>query len=335
MAIGIYPEFAFKFAFNTEPLFNSSNIADSTPGNAFIHALFTRLSRFAGTASFHNRRIRTKGKQSKKFFKERVAPPEMVAYSLSGCHEPPLTPQSAEIARRMFRIYRRARITRRRIEIRPDTDEFMLNYDFAHWIAFLTMAILLNISPGPDIAFILGNTLKSGRRHGFAAMLGIWVGALFHVSCAAIGLSAILYTSATMFLIVKWVGVAYLTWLGIQALLSKAGAFHINEPAKPRTISEVFFQGAFIDILNPKVAIFFLALLPQFVVDGAGPVPLQLAVHGILIIAVAALVEPPLILLGDRLAARIRANQKAATWIDRTLGVFFLGLATKLAVFRQ
>lgn len=211
----------------------------------------------------------------------------------------------------------------------------MLSYDFPHWIGFFFMAVLLNISPGPDIAFILGNTLKSGKRHGFAAMLGIWAGALFHVSCAAIGLSAILYTSATMFQIVKWAGVAYLTWLGIQALRSKSSAFHINEPTRERTTSEVFFQGAFIDIFNPKVAIFFLALLPQFVVEGAGPVPLQLAVHGVLIIAVAALVEPPLILLGDKLASRVRGNQKTATWIDRILGVFFLGLATKLAVFRQ
>lgn len=211
----------------------------------------------------------------------------------------------------------------------------MLNYDFSHWGAFLSMAILLNITPGPDIAFVLGNTLKSGKRYGFAAMLGLWVGALFHVSCAAIGLSALLYTSATMFLVVKWVGVAYLTWLGIQALVRKNGAFSINEPTKQRSISEVFLQGVCIDILNPKVALFFLALLPQFVVDGAGPVPLQLAVHGILIIVVAALVEPPLILLSDQLATRMRTHPKAAIWTDRTLGIFFIGLATKLAIFKQ
>ncbi|WP_244112593.1 LysE family translocator [Burkholderia gladioli] len=211
----------------------------------------------------------------------------------------------------------------------------MLHYDSAHWLAFLGMAVLLNVTPGPDLAFMLGHTVKSGRRHGFAAMLGVWSGALFHVMCAAIGLSAILYTSASLFLVVKWVGVIYLSWLGIQALRSKSGAFQLDEPTRQRSPMQVFLQGVLIDILNPKVAIFFLALLPQFVVAGAGPVPLQLGLHGVLIVAVAAVIEPPLILFGDRLAQRLRASRRMAAWIDRTLGAFFLGLAAKLAVFRQ
>ncbi|GAB7534737.1 LysE family translocator [Burkholderia sp. 3C] len=210
----------------------------------------------------------------------------------------------------------------------------MLHYDPAHWMAFFGMAVLLNIAPGPDIAFILGHTVRNGRRHGFAAMLGVWSGALFHVACAAVGLSAILYASASLFLAVKWIGVGYLAWLGIQSLRSKGGALEI--PAlPPRTVAQVYRQGVLIDILNPKVAIFFLALLPQFVVAGAGPVPLQLGVHGALIIAVAALIEPPLIVLGARLSQGLRTNRRVSAWLDRALGAFFLGLAAKLAAFRH
>ncbi len=211
----------------------------------------------------------------------------------------------------------------------------MPHYELGHWIAFLGMAVLLNLSPGPDIAFMLGHTVKHGRRQGFAAMLGVWSGALFHVGCAAIGLSAILYTSATMFLVVKWVGVVYLSWLGIQALRAKGTVLELDAPAQPRTVAQVYWQGVLIDILNPKVAIFFVALLPQFVVPGAGPVPLQLGLHGVLIIVVAAFVEPPLILLGDRLSQRLRASRRVSAWLDRTLGAFFLGLAARLAAFRQ
>ncbi|WP_414451445.1 LysE family translocator [Burkholderia sp. 22PA0099] len=210
----------------------------------------------------------------------------------------------------------------------------MLHYDPAHWMAFFGMAVLLNIAPGPDIAFILGHTVRNGRRHGFAAMLGVWSGALFHVACAAVGLSAILYASASLFLAVKWIGVGYLAWLGIQSLRSKGGALEIPSPP-PRTVAQVYRQGVLIDILNPKVAIFFLALLPQFVVAGAGPVPLQLGVHGTLIIAVAALIEPPLIVLGARLSQGLRANRRVSAWLDRALGAFFLGLAAKLAAFRH
>ncbi|MHA3026437.1 LysE family translocator [Chromohalobacter israelensis] len=101
----------------------------------------------------------------------------------------------------------------------------MFDYSLVHWLAFLSAAVLLNLSPGPDIAFILGQTLRSGRRHGFAAMLGVWSGAALHVVMAAAGLSAILATSAVAFSVVKWVGAAYLIWLGVKMLLSKGDAF--------------------------------------------------------------------------------------------------------------
>lgn len=208
----------------------------------------------------------------------------------------------------------------------------MLEYSLAHWSSFFAAALLLNIAPGPDIAFILGHTVKGGRRSGVAAMLGIWTGAMGHVLLAAMGLSAVVAASATAFSVIKWLGVAYLLWVGLQALFSRGGSFvPAKSGASPERWWPVFRQGVFIDLFNPKVATFFLAFLPQFVVDGAGPVWLQLFLHGTLIIAVAALVEPLLVLMGDRLTARLRTSERLGLWLDRSLGGLLIALGIRLA----
>jgi threonine/homoserine/homoserine lactone efflux protein len=207
----------------------------------------------------------------------------------------------------------------------------MLSYSITHWSTFLTAAVLLTISPGPDIAFILGQTVKGGTRNGFAAMFGIWAGSLGHVVLAAAGLSAIIATSALAFSAVKWIGAGYLIWLGIKTLRSSGGSF-VNETAQNSgSLVQVFWQGALVCFLNPKVAIFFLAFLPQFVVDGAGPVWLQIVLHGLLSIAVAAFVEPPLVLLGSRISNGLRNSTALAKWLDRGLGAMFIALGIKLA----
>jgi threonine/homoserine/homoserine lactone efflux protein len=210
----------------------------------------------------------------------------------------------------------------------------MFAYDLAHWASFLAAAVLLNLAPGPDLAFILGHTARGGKRAGIAAMLGIWTGALCHALFAAAGLSTIIAESATAFSFVKWIGVAYLTWLGIQALRSKGGTLAPDRVPEPRSVWRVFGQGVLVDLLNPKVAIFFLAFLPQFLVPGAGPAWAQLMLHGTLIIAVAALIEPPLVLLGDRLTIRLRTDRRLARWLDRTLGAMLIGFGAKLAATR-
>lgn len=211
----------------------------------------------------------------------------------------------------------------------------MFDYSLAHWLTFVAAATLLNLSPGPDIAFILGKTAQGGRRAGFAAMFGVWTGALGHVTMAAVGLSAILASSATAFTAVKWIGAAYLIWLGIKALRSGGGSFVADTHGSPVAFGPVFRQGALVNLLNPKVAIFFLAFLPQFVESGAGAVAAQLALHGVLVIAIAALIEPQLVIIGARLIEGLRGNRKFGLWLDRTLGAFLCGLGIKLALSRQ
>jgi len=207
----------------------------------------------------------------------------------------------------------------------------MFDYSLAHWATFFTAAVLLNLSPGPDIAFILGQTAKRGVQSGFSAMFGIWTGAFIHVIFAALGLSAILATSAVAFSAVKWIGAAYLLWLGIQALRSRGTNISINGQVSPKGLMILFKQGVLVAVLNPKVAVFFLAFLPQFVEPGAGPVSVQLFLHGFLIIVVAAFVEPPLILIGGRLTKYLSTNTHVSRWMDRGLGALFIGLGIKLA----
>lgn len=207
----------------------------------------------------------------------------------------------------------------------------MFDYSLLHWTTFLSAAVLLNLSPGPDIAFILGQTMRGGRKTGFAAMFGIWTGAFGHVLMAAAGLSTILATSAVAFSIVKWAGAVYLIWIGITALRSRGGALLSDGIGNNWRPFRVFRQGVLIALLNPKVAIFFLAFLPQFVVTGAGPVWAQLFLHGCLIIVVAAFIEPPIVIASEKLTSALRNNTRVGLWLDRGLGALFVALGARLA----
>lgn len=218
----------------------------------------------------------------------------------------------------------------------------MFDYTLLHWTTFFSAALVLNLAPGPDFAFILGQTFRGGRRAGFVAMFGIWTGAMVHVLMAALGLSAILMTSATAFAIVKWVGAAYLLWLGVSALRAKSASFLPDQTEKGPNFkgpsfraATIFRQGMLTNILNPKVALFFLAFLPQFVVEGAGPISAQLFLHGILIICIAAFIEPPLILMADRLGQSLRRSKRLALWMERSVGAIFIALGLRLALDKR
>src|SRR4051794_15563720 len=135
-------------------------------------------------------------------------------------------------------------------------------HDFA---LFITTGILLNLTPGPDTLYILGRSIAHGRRAGVASALGISVGSIFHTGAAALGLSAILATSAWAFTFVKLAGAAYLIFLGVCALLEKQHELLLPGHFKRRDATAAFRQGIVTNILNPKVALFFLAFLPQFI----------------------------------------------------------------------
>src|SRR5471032_3402275 len=134
------------------------------------------------------------------------------------------------------------------------------------YLLFIGASVLLVIAPGPDMAYMLTRTVVQGRRAGIVAALGINTGAYVHVVAAVLGLSTILATSSIAFTIVKWVGAGYLVWIGIQALRATSSPIELEDgKAKPLDVRAIFWQGFLSDVLNPKVAIFFLAFLPQFI----------------------------------------------------------------------
>lgn len=208
----------------------------------------------------------------------------------------------------------------------------MFDYTLLHWATFFSAVVLLELSPGADMAFMLGQTVRNGRRAGFAALFGSLAATFFHVGMAAIGLSAIIATSAVAFTIIKWAGVIYLIWLGYQAFFPNEGNKTTEATKSSPKTSSIFLQGALISALNPKVALFFLAFLPQFVVEGAGPVSLQLLLHGTLLVIVGLFLQTPLILMGSRIAVALKGNKNIQTWFDRCLGAVFFALGIRLAI---
>ncbi len=208
----------------------------------------------------------------------------------------------------------------------------MFDYSLLHWSTFVTAVILLELSPGADMAFMLGQTANKGRKAGFAALFGSLSATLLHAIMAAVGLSAVLATSALAFSIIKWAGAAYLVWLGLCAFMPKNRNLKQDEEPKNVNVGSIFVQGALITALNPKVAIFFLAFLPQFVVEGAGPVSLQLMLHGSLIVIIGLITNPPLILAGSRIASSLRKNKRIQLWMERGLGALFIGLGVRLGI---
>lgn len=219
---------------------------------------------------------------------------------------------------------------------------------------FLIAAFLLNISPGPDMAYIVGQTAVHGRKIGLFSTFGVVSGAFVHVLAAALGLSAILATSALAFAIVKWVGVAYLVWLGIGALRasfarkSSGGGDGETPPeitisTRPMTAFQAWRQGVMIDVLNPKVAIFFMAFLPQFVDPAQGDGALQFLVLGSMVNLIGLLVESAIVLMVAAAAMRIKARkgrkaqkmQALGVWLQRALGTMFIALGVRLALSQQ
>jgi threonine/homoserine/homoserine lactone efflux protein len=150
--------------------------------------------------------------------------------------------------------------------------------DAASFSLFFAAAVMLAITPGPGIFYVLTRSIKGGRGEGYASALGTAVGGLFHVVAAAVGLSAILATSAIAFSLVKYIGAAYLIYLGIRALLSKDEIIKVDSGER-RQNRQAFFQGITTEMLNPKTALFFLAFIPQFI-NHDGAVVLQFILLG-------------------------------------------------------
>ncbi|MBD2104565.1 LysE family translocator [Leptolyngbya sp. FACHB-261] len=195
---------------------------------------------------------------------------------------------------------------------------------------FLTAAVLLAITPGPGIFYVLTRSLKGGRAEGLASSFGTAVGGFVHVIAAALGLSAILATSSIAFAIVKYVGAAYLIYLGIRTLVSD-NEIELEADIPVSTASNAFRQGIITEVLNPKTALFFLAFVPQFI-DPQGIVILQFVLLGSISVALNTSADISVALLASPIGQWLRTSAKLRRRQRLFTGWSLIGLGTYVAV---
>ena len=198
---------------------------------------------------------------------------------------------------------------------------------------FVLTGILLNLTPGQDTMFIIGRSLANGTRAGVAAALGICVGSIGHTLLAALGLSAILAASPLAFTLVKLAGAIYLVYLGARLLLTKHPHREARLPGPPAraAVRSAFTQGILTNLLNPKVALFFLALLPQFIDPASARKTLAFVALGATFVTTGPIWCLVLAAAAGRLQAFFRRNPSAGVLLDRLVGALFLALGARLA----
>jgi len=199
------------------------------------------------------------------------------------------------------------------------------------WL-FVISGILLNLTPGQDTLYILGRSIAQGRRAGVLSVLGIVTGSFVHTVAAAFGLSAILATSAAAFTIVKWTGAVYLTYLGVRMILQRAepaaAPLHFDQERS----GAIYRAGFLTNLLNPKVALFFMAFLPQFVAPSSDSRILPFLFLGALFMTTGTLWCLILAWFGSAMSGRLRNNPSFAVRLRRATGALFVGLGVRLAV---
>ena len=200
-------------------------------------------------------------------------------------------------------------------------------------LAFTIAAVVLAITPGPGIAYVVARTVAGGRSEGLASCFGTGIGGLLHVLAAALGLSLIVAQSAVAFTLVKYLGAAYLIYLGVRLLLRKDQQFKI-EAIPSQGVRRALFEGIVVEALNVKTALFFLAFLPQFVSPSEPLVP-QLVLLGSICVALNTLADVLAVFGADRLLKSGAARAARARLLTRMSGVTMLGLGAYLALARR
>ena len=196
---------------------------------------------------------------------------------------------------------------------------------------FLAAALLLNFTPGPDTLYILGRSVAQGREAGLASAFGISLGSIFHTCAAALGLSAILAASAQAFTAIRLLGGAYLVFLGLKMILDRRRKLALTSNFRRRTRSAAFRQGVLTNVLNPKVALFFLAFLPQFI-DPASHMKIAAFITlGLTFVTTGTIWCLVLAWFASSFSERLRNNETIAQWLNRTAGTLFVFLGVRLA----
>jgi len=192
-------------------------------------------------------------------------------------------------------------------------------------------SLALVVIPGPAVIYILTRSVSQGRNAGLVSALGVNLGSTVHVLAAVAGLSVLLANSAAAYTTVKWVGVAYLAWIGFKTLRSSDDSFSLVT-SEPTALRRIFFQGVLVNVLNPKVAIFFLAFLPQFVDASAPNAATQTLILGLTLVALGLLSDSVYAVLGGSVGSLFRRKPAAARTSRIVAGSVYIGLAGIAAI---
>ena len=197
---------------------------------------------------------------------------------------------------------------------------------------FALASLMLNITPGNDMLYVATKSTSQGVKAGVVSALGIAGGCIVHLLAAVIGLSAIIANSATAFDIIKYVGAAYLVYLGIRSFLSKQNKFSITNTVEKKSLPKLFWQGLFTNVLNPKVALFFLAFLPQFIHPEKGNAGMQILLLGLWFNFSGTIVNMIVALLFGKLGNWLADKQSFVQWQNKITGLLLIGLGVKIAL---
>ena len=204
-----------------------------------------------------------------------------------------------------------------------------------HFWTFLAAGILLNLTPGVDTMYIVGRSMSCGVKAGILSALGISTGSMLHTLAAATGLSLVLAASATAFHVVKYFGAAYLFYLGAQMFFASRSITSRKEGRQAVNYKKIYLSGILTNVLNPKVALFFLAFLPQFI-DPAYPTPfLSFVVLGALFITTGTIWCLLLAVFAAKISALFKENKSTSKLFNRLSGLLFIGLGVKLALMKR
>jgi len=208
-------------------------------------------------------------------------------------------------------------------------------FDFENFYLFLTVSLLINLSPGPDMIYTAARSLSQGIRAGILSALGIFTGCLFHITAAVFGLSKIIEESVLLFSIIKYAGAGYLVYLGIRSLLNTKKTKTEIKTLPPISQRKIFLQGMLTNILNPKVAIFFLSFLPQFINPQSNYLEEQIALLGLWFAVQGTLVLILVPTITGTFRMLLQKNTGFWTWQERVTGLILVTLGLKMFFSRK
>ena len=207
----------------------------------------------------------------------------------------------------------------------------IINYE-----AFIIAVIMLSITPGADTMYILSRSISQGKKAGVLSVLGIVTGTVFHIVFATLGLSILLAKSALAFETVKYLGAAYLIFLGIKSILAKQSKdLAIDQKKQKASYTKIYFSGILTNILNPKVALFFLAFLPQFINPIYKNPSISFLALGLTFMCIGTTWCFIIVFFSSKVSESIRKNKKVKTWLDKITGGVFIALGIKLALSKK